>query len=131
MVMSYLATALSCLATTAWNLGDALSAIQETIGNYAKVIVGIVGIVMVIVGVYQIAKNLISHGRGQTNWIVTFALIIIGGALMLSSSWDMIRSIATGGKNTINDLGQGNADDSTFQEPTLLLDGDYLVTFDE
>ena len=44
-----------------WTIGNALSALQETVGNYGKVIIGIVGLVMVIVSVYQIAKNLISH----------------------------------------------------------------------
>ena len=70
---------------SSWTIGNALSALQETVGNYGKVIIGIIGLVMVIVSVYQIAKNLISHGKGQTNWVVTFALLLIGGALMLAS----------------------------------------------
>ncbi len=93
-----------------WSLGGLIGAIQSTILNYGKIIIMIVGLVMLIVGIYQVGKNLITHGKGQTNWIVTGALIVIGGALMLTTSWDMVLNVAKGGNTTIGNLGQGNAD---------------------
>lgn len=117
---------------SSWTIGNALSALQQTIINYGKVIVGIVGLIMVIVSVYQIAKNLISHGKGQTNWVVTFALLLVGGALMLTSSWNLLISIAEGGNTTIDNLGQGDADTATFKDPsssTALIGGNW-ISFD-
>ncbi len=115
---------------SSWTIGNALSALQETVGNYGKVIIGIIGLVMVIVSVYQIAKNLISHGKGQTNWVITFALLLVGGALLLASGWDLLVSIANGGQSTIDDLGQGNADKAEFRDPsgsgTALIGGNWI-----
>lgn len=119
-------------ASGSWTIGKALSALQQTIINYGKVIVGIVGLVMVIVSVYQIAKNLISHGKGQTNWVITFALLLVGGALMLTSSWNLLISIANGGNTTIDNLGKGQADTSDFKDPsagTALIGGNW-ISFD-
>ena len=111
----------------AWTFGKMLSAIQKTVGNYGKVIVGIIGLVMVLVSIYQIAKNLISHGKAQTNWVITFALLLVGGVLMLSNGWSVIKSVTTGGSSTINNLGQGTSDDTAqFQEPFAIIDGNLI-----
>lgn len=115
-----------------WNLGQMLGAIQQTILNYGKVIVAIIGLVMVLVAVYQIAKNLISHGKGQTNWVVTFALLIVGGALMVTSGWDSIVRIARGSNNTLDSLGTGEADNASVVdvEKSSAIIGNDLIRFD-
>lgn len=114
---------------TAWDFGDFLTALQQTILSYGKVIIGIIGLIMVVASVYQIAKNLISHGKSQTNWVITIALLLVGGVLMLSSSWDFIKSVSEGGKNTLDDLGQGNADNASFVSPSAMVGG-YMVSFE-
>lgn len=111
-----------------WTFGGMLSAVQDTIGNYGKVIVGIIGLVMVLVSVYQIAKNLISHGKAQTNWVITFALLLVGGVLMLGTGWGVIKSVTSGGSKTINNLGQGHSDTSEFKEPFAIID-ENLIDF--
>lgn len=40
------------------------------------------GAIMVVVSGYQIAKALIGHGKVQTNWFVTIALLIVGGVFL-------------------------------------------------
>ena len=97
--------------TTDWTIGGFLSALQASAANYVKIIILIIGLVMVGVGIYQVAKNLISHGKGQTNWVVTALLIIVGGTLMLNSGWTVIGNIAKGGSQTLNDMGKGTADE--------------------
>lgn len=111
----------------AWNFGQMLSAAQQTLANYGKLIIGIIGLIMVIVSIYQIAKNLISHGQAQTNWVITFALLIIGGVLMVSSGWDVIKNIAEGGSATLDSLGQGQVDNATFVDPTAIIDGSIIM----
>lgn len=93
-----------------WSFGKMLGAFQKTAVNYVKIIAMIVGIIMVGVGIYQIAKNLISHGKGQTNWVITFLLIIVGGTLALSSGWGVVGNLVKGGQDTLDNMGQGNAD---------------------
>lgn len=52
-------------------------------GNWFNALLFLLGVVMVGVGVYKLAKALITHGQGQPpNWIVIGALIILGGVFI-------------------------------------------------
>ena len=94
------------------SIGQFLQAGQKTLAYYGSIIISIIGVAMVIVGIYQIAKNLISHGKGQTNWIVTFALIIVGGAFAVTGGWSMIGNWSKSNQSTLDNMAQGTADDT-------------------
>ena len=98
---------------SSWTIGKFVGNLQKSVTSWVKVIVLIIGVVMVGFGIYQVAKNLISHGKGQTNWIVTFALIIIGGTLMLTTGWEFIGTFSKGTKGSLEDMGEGTADTAT------------------
>lgn len=121
------------LMATTWSIGNFLGALQGSVLNYVKIIIVIIGIIMVGFGVYQIAKNLISHGKGQTNWVVTFALIIIGGTLMLTSGFDLLKTIGRSGKGSIENLGDGSADtnNSGYDAINTILVGPKTISFGE
>lgn len=72
----------------------------------------LIGVVMMVVAIWQIAKGLIQHGRAQTNWAIAIILLILGGALASfgagSDAFGWLSGIAAGGKNTIEDLGGGS-----------------------
>lgn len=94
-----------------FDIENLLTNAGSTLAGWAKLLMIIIGIIMVVVGVYQIAKGLMSGGgqRGaQTNWIVAILLIVLGGALGFfgGGGWDFVVTIAQGGKKTINDLAQ-------------------------
>ena len=95
-----------------WTIGNFLGALKDTAAHYVKLIILVIGVVMVGVGIYQIAKNLISGGKGQTNWVTTFLLIIIGGTFMVTSGWDFVKNFASGSGSTLSNMGQGQADTS-------------------
>lgn len=84
-------------------LNNATSQIQEWLGA----LIVLIGFVMVGFGVYQIAKGLISHGKQQTNWVIAILLLIMGGALV-AGGFSLVMTIAEGGKQTIEDLGNSN-----------------------
>lgn len=94
------------------SIGKFIQSMGTNIGSWVKMIVMIIGVIMVGAGIYQIAKNLISHGKGQTNWIVTFSLIIIGAILMLSGGWSFIKDFSKAGENTLDKAAKGNAEDA-------------------
>lgn len=94
------------------SIGTFIESMGKNIGSWIKMIVMIIGVIMVGAGIYQVAKNLISHGKGQTNWIVTFALIIIGAVLMLTGGWDFIKAFSKAGGNTLKGSADGTLDDS-------------------
>ena len=93
-----------------WTISNFIASAQVSIMSYVQVIILIVGVVMVGVGIYQVAKNLISHGKGQTNWVVTIALIVIGGTLMLTSGWSVIKDVGNGISGSLKNMGEGSND---------------------
>ena len=92
------------------SIGQFLNSMQASLANYGSIIVSIIGIAMVIVGIYQVAKNLISHGKGQTSWVTAIALIIVGGAIALTGGWRMIGNFANTGRTTLDSYAHGNSD---------------------
>lgn len=106
------------------SIGTFIQTMGKNIGSWVKMIVMIIGVIMVGAGIYQVAKNLISHGKGQTNWIVTLALIVFGAILMLTGGWDFIKTFSSAGKTTLNDAANGTDDKKN------LTDSDFTVIFD-
>lgn len=97
-------TAENINANDQWSIDNFLQNVIISLKKWGGYIVILVGVVMIICAVYQIAKGLISHGKTQVNWVVAILLLIIGGAFA-AGGWDLITNIAGGGANTINDLG--------------------------
>ena len=92
------------------SIGTFIQTMGKNIGSWVKMIVMIIGVIMVGAGIYQTAKNLISHGKGQTNWVVTLALIIIGAILMLTGGWQFIQTFSKAGEKTLKDAATGTDD---------------------
>lgn len=93
------------LADSGWSLTKFLDNAFKTLGTWGKVIITIIGVVMLVAGIYQVAKGLISHGKTQVSWPVAILLILIGGALAFASMWDTLKNIGQGSKETIQELG--------------------------
>ena len=92
-------------------IGKFIGAMQGSLANYALMIASLIGIAMVVVGIFQLAKNLISHGKGQTNWAVTFGLIIVGSMVAMGTGWKFVGDMGkTGGKTLSSAAITGKAD---------------------
>lgn len=89
-----------------WDLENFLN----NANDYAVLIGGafltLLGTVAVIYGGYLLIKKLMAGQQNQDSWVKIVLLIIIGGALMVSG-FMLISEIATGGEQTIRDLGGG------------------------
>lgn len=94
------------IVNAAWDLGTFLQNAKKTIETWGGYFIMLLGVIMVIVAVYQTAKGLISPQKAQTNWLIVAALLILGGALT-AGGYTWISGIASGGKKTIDDLGGG------------------------
>lgn len=94
-------------------IGKFLGALQGSLANYGLIIASLIGIAMVIVGVFQLAKNLISHGKGQTNWAVTFGLIIVGSMIAMGSGWGFIGRFGKTGGDTLEAAATSGKADTT------------------
>lgn len=92
---------------TKWDVSTFLKGLKTNVESWLTIIVGLVGLIMVGVAIYQIASGLMSHGRKQTNWFTVILLFLIGGAFVAGGlGWAM--GIAEGGKETIDKMGAGN-----------------------
>lgn len=107
------------------SIGKFIHSMGTNIGSWVKMIVMIIGVIMVGAGIYQVAKNLISHGKGQTNWIVTIALIVLGAILMLSGGWGFIKDFSTAGRKTLDDAAKGNVETGVGDMP------EWTIVFDD
>lgn len=90
----------------AWDLGSFLQNATSTLKTWGGYLIILIGVVMVVWSVVMIARGLISHGKTQVSWPVTIILLILGGAFMVGG-FSFVSNIASGGKQTIEDLGNG------------------------
>lgn len=90
----------------AWDLGSFLQNATSTLKTWGGYLIILIGVVMVVWSVVMIARGLISHGKTQTSWPVAIILLILGGAFMVGG-FSFVSNIAAGGKQTIEDLGNG------------------------
>lgn len=95
----------SLFAASGWSLNVFLTKLQSSIASWGSLLVMIIGTVMVIGAAYHIAKGLMSQGKGQTNWAMTFLLLLVGGAFMASGGWTLLNTMSSGFQETINTLG--------------------------
>lgn len=70
-------------------------------------IVILLGLIMVIVGIWQLFKGLSSGGKSQVNWVIVVLLIFIGGALAFTGGWNLVKKISGGGAGTLESMGSG------------------------
>ena len=89
-----------------FSVGMLLQNGTTTIKTWGGYFIILLGVVMVIAAVWQIAKGLMNQGKGQTNWATVVLLFIIGGAFMVGG-FGFAESISSGGRKTIEELGSG------------------------
>lgn len=92
-----------------FSIGNFLNGLNASLFNWGQVIVVIIGVVMVIVGVFNIAKGLMSGGRAQTNWVMNLVLFFVGGAIAFGGGWGLVKDVSAGGSDTIYEMANGGA----------------------
>lgn len=90
-----------------WDLGNFLQNSTSTIRTWGGYFFMLLGVVLMIVAIWQIGSGLMSHGKKQVNWAMSIIMLLIGGVLAASSSFAFVEQIAGGGRKTIEDLGRG------------------------
>lgn len=94
-------------AANGWTLENFLNNAFKKLKGWGGILVTIIGIVMLVAGIYQVAKGLISHGKTQVSWPIAIILILLGAALAFAGVWGLMSDIGTGARGTIESLGEG------------------------
>lgn len=79
---------------------------KESLMTIGGAFIGLVGLVMIVVAIFQIAKALISPNKGQANWVMTIALLLVGGIFVVGSL-SVIVNIAQDMGSAVQGLGEG------------------------
>ncbi len=87
-----------------WSMETFLQNLGDKAKQWGSYFIVFLGIVMIIVSAWQIGTGLMSHGKKQTNWFVAIFLLILGGAFAVGG-FGLLATIASGGQQTILDLG--------------------------
>ena len=92
------------------SLSTFIEALFQQLGIWGSWIVGVIGVVMIIVGIYQIAKGIMSGGKGQTNWVMAILCLLLGGALAAGGGWALLGTFTDSSNTTIDKLAGGSTD---------------------
>lgn len=93
-------------ADDTFSIGKFLESSTETLKKWGGYLIVLIGVVMIVASVVQIAKGLMSKGGQPTNWAVVVLLLLLGGAFF-AGGFEFVSRIAKGGQKTIEDLGSG------------------------
>lgn len=74
--------------------------------DIGKYIIILAGVILIIVAIVQIAKGFAAGGKGQVNWVMSIACLLVGG-MLLAGGWTLAANVASMGKDTIEELGTG------------------------
>lgn len=116
------------------SITNILKSASDTASTWGRYFLVVLGIVMVIYGVYQIGKGMMSGGRGQTNWVMAIGCLILGGALAVSGGWKFVVNIAQGSGNELNEMSQnenGSGEINANAGSTIIIGDNLICTFDE
>lgn len=89
-----------------WDLQSFLENSQSYAAILGNAFLLLLGTVAIIYGGYLLIKKLMAGQQNQDSWVKIVLLIIIGGMLFVSG-FDLLSTIASGGQQTITDLGTG------------------------
>ena len=96
------------LPVGAWDLTSFLNNAYKQIGEWGKLLLMLLGIILIVVSGVKIWRNFTSESaQRQPHWGTTIAGLLVGGALSVSTGWTLLNDIAQGGQKTIQDLGGG------------------------
>ena len=93
-----------------WDLGKFFSNLTQKGKEWGGYFIVFLGVILIVIGIFNIVKAFMSQGRGQTNWFMTIAMILVGGFLCAagvgSTAFDKMTGLANIGAGTISELGQ-------------------------
>ena len=82
-----------------WNINNVLENVRGRLISWGTILMMVVGVVMIIFGIFKIAQGMISHGKTQVNWVINILLIVVG-AMFCAGSF-LFRALTASGSGSI------------------------------
>lgn len=80
-----------------WSLNNVLENVRARLVDIGAMLMMIIGVAMVIVGIFKIASALISHGKTQVSWPVNIILIVLGALFCAGATFFRNMTCSNGG----------------------------------
>ena len=101
------------VAANSINLGSFFQNLTTTVKQWGSWFIAFLGVCLIIAGVVQLVKAFISHGRGQVNWLIIGAMILVGGFLVaVGGNFGSMEKVSDIGIKTIEDAATGTGSGS-------------------
>jgi hypothetical protein len=117
---------------TGWSLNNFFANAKTTLYTLGSAFLCVLGVVMIVVAGVKIGKGLMGGQNSQPpNWVMTIVLLLVGGAFAVGGI-SLISDIASGGQQTIKDLGNDGGSTESGGAIIFTVDGetDYFADFD-
>lgn len=98
-----------------WSLETFLMNLKDKAKVWGSGVIMVLGVAMIIVAVWQIAKGFMGGGKTQTNWAMSILCGLIGGVL-LAGGWNTVGKISKGAGKSLENLGGPNNNGSALSE---------------
>ena len=96
------------MAKGKWDITTFLTNVTKQLQTWGGLIIVLIGTVMIIWSIYKLATGLLGGGRQDVNRFKIEAAFLVGGAFVAAGAggaWTFVQGIASGGKDTIENLG--------------------------
>lgn len=88
------------------DIGQWLQNAGQSLSKWGSYGIMFVGVILIIVAAVKIAMGFISHGKGQTNWLICIGMLLVGG-FFVGSGYSGLKKLADVGAATIGNMGNG------------------------
>lgn len=98
-----------------WDVGSFLENARGTIQLWGGALVGLLGVAAIVWGGVTLVLKLMANqqNEGKYSWMKIILLLLIGGALA-AGGWALLDQVSSGGRTTIEELGGGTIQLSSF-----------------
>lgn len=84
-----------------WTIVNFINAFADFLEKMASYIYTILGFIMLIVGIFKIARALQSNGRAQTSWIINILCVVLGAAFAFGGVYGILTELGHAAKGEL------------------------------
>lgn len=94
------------LLATGTDIGQLFANLTKRVQEWGGYFIAFIGLVLIIVGIFNVAKAFMQHGKAQVNWVLCLCMILVGGFLFAGGQggFQELQQWAGVGNESLKDL---------------------------
>lgn len=94
-------------SVAAWTLDGLFKGTAKYAKTAGGALITLLGVLLIIFAAFKMFKAVTGQQQGGGEWLKAIVALLLGGALSVGG-WKLLNTMASGGKQTIEKLGQGS-----------------------